>query len=120
MARPPAHAPLGSGRRPGPEAPTSAFDRITAEQVWQLAHRLYGWLTCPVRKLPHGVTLAQLAGDGLGEYRDDADACLSTFAVQAEERGVLFGFACTAAHGGLACSHWWRHPRAGPPKWTSS
>jgi len=23
---------------------------------------------------------------------------------------VRFGFARTAAHGGLACSHWWGHP----------
>ena len=94
-----------------PDGSASAFDRITVEQVWQLAHRLYAWLTSPVRKLPSGMTLAQLAGDGLAEYRDDADSSLSTFAVQAEERGPRFGFARTAAHGGLACSHWWGHPR---------
>ncbi len=93
------------------DTPASAFDDITAEGVWQLATTLYAWLTSPVRKLPTGVTLAQLAGDGLAAYRDDADACLSTFAVMAEERGPRFGFARVAAHGGLACAHWWGHPR---------
>jgi hypothetical protein len=61
-------------------------------------------------RYPAGVTLARLAGDDLAEYQNDADACLSMFAVQAEEHGVRFGFARTAAHGGLACSHWWGHP----------
>jgi len=36
---------------------------------------------------------------------------MNAFAVQAEERGVRFGFTRTAAHGGLACSRWWGHPR---------
>jgi hypothetical protein len=64
----------------------------------------------PARKLPTGVTLGQLAGDDLAEYKDDADAGLSTFALQADERGVRFGLARVAVHGGLACSHWWGHP----------
>ena len=93
-----------------PGAPTSAFDGITGEDVWRLALRLYQWLASPVRKLPTGVTLARLAGDGLAAYKDDADACLSTFAVLAEERGARSGFTRVAAHGGLACSHWWGHP----------
>jgi hypothetical protein len=90
--------------------PAPALDNITAEEVWGLATRLYRWLASPVRKLPSGVTLAQLAGDGLAAYRDDADASLSTFAVLAQERGPRFAFARVAAHGGLACSHWWGHP----------
>jgi hypothetical protein len=93
------------------EAPASELDGITAENVWWLARRLYEWLASPARKLPAGATLAQLAGDGLAGYKDDAGACLSTFAVQAEERGARFGFARTAVHGGLACPHWWGHPR---------
>ena len=93
------------------DAPVSAFEGVTVNDVWQLAHRLYAWLASPVRKLPTGVTLAQLAGDSLAEYRDYADAGLSAFAVQAEQRGARFGFARVAAHGGLACSHWWGHPR---------
>jgi hypothetical protein len=59
----------------------------------------------------HRVTLAELAVDGLSGYEDDADECLSAFTAQAEERGVRFGFVRTAGHGGLACSHWWGHPR---------
>jgi hypothetical protein len=93
-----------------PEAPASELDGITEDDVWWLARRLYQWLASPVRRLPTGVTLAQLAGDGLAEYKDDAVARLGAFAVQAEERGTRFGFARTAAHGGLACSHWWGHP----------
>jgi len=92
------------------DTPTSELDGIMAEDVWWLARRLYHWLANPARKLPTGVTLTQLAGDGLAEYEDDADECLSAFGAQAEERGVRFGFARTAAHGGLACSHWWGHP----------
>ena len=52
----------------------------------------------------------QLAGDDLPEYEADADDTLSAFGGQAEDRGVRFGFARTAAHGALACSHWWGHP----------
>jgi hypothetical protein len=90
--------------------PVSAFDGIDAEDAWWLAGRLYRWLINPDRKLPTGVTFAQLAGDGLPEYEGDADQRLSEFGAQAEEYGVRFGFVRTAAHGGLACSHWWGHP----------
>jgi hypothetical protein len=68
-------------------SPASALDEVTAEGTWQLAGRLYQWLPSPLRKLPTGVTLGQLAGDDLAEYKDDADAGFSTFAVQAEDRG---------------------------------
>lgn len=93
------------------DVPASAFDAVTADDVWGLAGRLYRWLTSPARTLPTGITLGRLAGDGLAEYKDDADAALSGFAAQAEDRGSWFGFARTAAHGGLACSHWWGHPQ---------
>ena len=91
-------------------APASALDDLTADDVWLLAPRLYQWLASPSRRLPTGVTLAQLAGAGLTEYENDVDECLSAFAAQAEDRGARFGFLRTAAHGGLACSHWWGHP----------
>ena len=90
--------------------PTSAFDGVTADAVWWLARRSYQWLINPGRQLPTGVTLAQLAGDDLPEYEADANDILSTFGAQAEDYGVRFGFKRTAAHGGLACSHWWGHP----------
>ena len=44
------------------------------------------------------------------DYEADADDVLSAFGAQAEDHGVRFGFARTAAHGGLACSRWWGHP----------
>jgi hypothetical protein len=99
-------------RETGLEAadPAQALEGITVDEVWWLAGRLYQWLASPARKMPTGVTLAQLAGDGLPEYQDDADGALSAFGAQAEDRGVRLGFARTAAHGALACSHWWGHP----------
>lgn len=99
-------------RETGLEAadPASALEGITEDEVWWLARRLYQWLVNPARKMPTGVTLAQLAGDDLPGYQDDADGALSAFGAQAEDRGVRLGFARTAAHGALACSHWWGHP----------
>jgi hypothetical protein len=47
----------------------------------------------------------------LPEYEEDADRALSAFAAQAEHRGVRFGLERTAAHGALACTRWWGHPR---------
>ena len=90
--------------------PTSALEGTAANDVWWLVRRLYQWLVNPSRELPTGVTLAQLAGDGLPEYEADADDSLSAFGAQAEDHGVRFGFVRTAAHGALACSHWWGHP----------
>ena len=86
--------------------PKRQHQNLTASQrmTWWLARRLYQWLASPARKLPTSLTLAQLAGDGLAEYKDDADNCLSAFAAQAEDRGTRSGFARTAAHGGQACS----------------
>jgi hypothetical protein len=90
--------------------PSSALEGIAVDEVWWLARRLYQWLVNPGRKMPTGMTLAQLAGDDLPDYEADADGALSAFGAQAEDRGVRFGFAFTAAHGALACSHWWGHP----------
>jgi hypothetical protein len=41
---------------------------------------------------------------------NDADEALTAFVYQAEDRGVGFAFRRAAAHGGLACRHWWGHP----------
>lgn len=91
-------------------APTSELDAISSDSIWLLAHRLFQWLASPARRIPTGMTLAQLAGDDLAEYRNDADGCLSAFGSQAAERGARFAFMRTAAHGGVACSRWWGHP----------
>lgn len=90
--------------------PASALEGTAADDVGWLVERLYRWIVDPSRLLPTGVTLAQLAGDDLPEYEAEADDILSAFGTQAEDYGVRFGFARTAAHGGLACSHWWGHP----------
>jgi hypothetical protein len=94
----------------GTAAPTAALDGLTTEGVWWLGRRLYLWLVRPSRGLPTGVTLAQLAGASLAEYENDAGECLSAFTAQACDYGARFGFLRTAAHGGLACRHWWGHP----------
>ena len=65
--------------------PTSALEGIAVDDVWWLVRRLYQWLVNPSRELPTGVTLAQLAGDGLPEHQADADDSLSTFGAQAED-----------------------------------
>lgn len=90
--------------------PLSALDGIPADHIDWLAIRLYQWLVNPSRKLITGVTLGQLAGSDLAEYASDADLRLGGFARQAAECGARFGFARTAAHGALACPHWWGHP----------
>jgi len=68
--------------------------------------RVYRWPVNPHRKLVTGVTLAELAGDDLPRYEDDAELRLEGFAKQAADRGARFGLARTAAHGALACPHW--------------
>jgi hypothetical protein len=90
-------------------APLAALDQVDADDAWQLAIRVYRWLTNPGRTLPTGPTLAQVAGSDLPEYEQDAQEALSAFAEQAEQTGARFGMARTAAHGALACSRWWGH-----------
>lgn len=93
------------------DGPLSALEGIPAEYVEWLAIRVFRWLVNPRRKLITGATLVELAGDDLEEYEDTADLRLGGFAKQAAERGARFGFARTAAHGAVACPHWWGHPR---------
>ena len=91
--------------------PLSALDDVAAEDVEWLATRVFRWLVNPSRRLITGVTLAELARGDLPEYEDDASLRLGGFARQAAGRGARFGMARTAAHGALACPHWWGHPR---------
>jgi hypothetical protein len=93
------------------DGPLSALDDIAAEDVEWLAIRVLRWLVNPSRRLITGVTLAELARGDLLEYEDDASLRLGGFARQAADRGARFGMARTAAHGALACPHWWGHPR---------
>ena len=85
------------------DGPLSAVDSIPAQDIEWLAVRVYRWLVDPHRKLVTGITLAELAGDDLPQYEDDAELPLGGFAKQAADRGAQFGLARTAAHGALAC-----------------
>lgn len=96
------------------------FDDLLAQQgpdldpddvIW-LAARIWRWLINPGRRLPTGQTLADLAGDELGEYRQDAAEAVDSIAAMAVEHGVGYALWRAAAHGGLACRHWW-----GTPTW---
>jgi hypothetical protein len=93
-------------------ASSTALARIDIEDVTDVALRLFRWMTNPKRKLPIGITLGDLArtAEDLMEYEGHADRSLGGFVGQMEDRGVRFGLLRTAAHGALACPHWWRHP----------
>ncbi|WP_158854484.1 hypothetical protein [Saccharothrix deserti] len=93
-------------------SPVTELDRLDIEAVDWLMGRLCRWLIDPDRKLPIGVTLADIAGDDLDEFTDHAAGTLGTVAIQAEEHSAHFAFRRAAAHGGLACRHWW-----GTPTW---
>jgi hypothetical protein len=56
--------------------------------------------------------LAELAGADLEEYTEHANSTLGGFIVTAQRRGTTFALHRAAAHGGLACPHWW-----GTPTW---
>jgi hypothetical protein len=93
------------------DGPLSALDGVPAQDIEWLAVRVFRWLVNPHRKLVTGITLAELAGSDLPQYEDDVELRLGGFAKQAADRGARFGLARTAAHGALACPHWWGHPR---------
>lgn len=67
-------------------------------------------LADPVRVLPDGRTLRHLAGEDLDELVDHMDRALGGIAASAERHGLDFALLRAAAHGGLACSHWWGTP----------
>jgi hypothetical protein len=89
-----------------------ALDAIEVDDTDRLAVRIWRWLVNPSRQYPTGTTLAELAGDDLSEYGEHADGTLGGFAATAERHGARYAFWRAAAHGGLACRHWW-----GTPTW---
>ncbi|WP_143467027.1 hypothetical protein [Lentzea kentuckyensis] len=91
---------------------TAELDTIDIDAVEWLLRDLYRWFTDPKRKLPIGLTLADIAGDELDQFADHVAESLGAVVVLAEERGNRFAFTRAAAHGGLACRHWW-----GTPAW---
>ncbi|MEU4448264.1 hypothetical protein AB0K14_38340 [Actinosynnema sp. NPDC050801] len=88
-------------------SPTTALDALDAEAVDWLMGRLCRWLIDPDRRLPTGVTLADIAGDDLDAFADHVAKTLGTVAILAEEHSARYAFWRAAAHGGLACRHWW-------------
>ena len=93
-----------------PDAPAHSLDEIGFDDLRWLGGRIYQWIVNPGRRLPTGMTLLDLARENLPRLENDADEALTGFVYQAEDRGVGFAFRRAAAHGGLACRHWWGHP----------
>jgi hypothetical protein len=93
-----------------PDAPAWSLDEISFDDFRWLSGRIHRWVTNPSRRLPIGDTLRDVAQGNMPELESDADEALTAFVYQAEDRGVGFAFRRAAAHGGLACRHWWGHP----------
>jgi hypothetical protein len=93
-----------------PDAPAHSLDKISFDDFRWLAGRIHQWITNPGRRLPTGSALRDAARENLPLLQKDADQALTAFVYQAEDRGVGFAFRRAAAHGGLACRHWWGHP----------
>jgi hypothetical protein len=93
-----------------PDAPAHSLDEIGFDDFRWLGGRIYQWIVNPGRRLPTGMTLLDLARENLPRLENDADEALTGFVYQAEGRGAGFAFRRAAAHGGLACRHWWGHP----------
>lgn len=89
---------------------TSDLNSIPAGDAEYLATQVYRWLASPRRKLLDGLTLGELARDGLPGYQRHAEQALGGFALMARDRGTRFAFMHAAAHGGMACTNWWGHP----------
>lgn len=92
------------------DALTGSLDSIDFGDFRWLAGRIYQWIVSPHRRLPTGVLLGDVAAGDLADLETDADQALSAFVYQGEDRGIGFTFRRAAAHGGLACRHWWSHP----------
>ncbi|MBS2965392.1 hypothetical protein KGA66_20240 [Actinocrinis puniceicyclus] len=96
------------------EGRLAQLDDLEPEDIEELVDLLATWLTRPERRLPIGLTLAQLADaadSSVEDYAEDATEALDGFLAMVDERGPSFAFLRTAAHGAAACEHWWNHPR---------
>ncbi len=93
------------------DGPAAQLDGLAMPDVEDLARGLLGLLTSPARRLPNGTTLAGLAGGELGAYEQEVDRALGRFTADAQARGIRYAVTRWAGHGGLACPHWWGHPR---------
>lgn len=89
-----------------------ALDALDVNTTDRLASRIYRWMVNPSRRLPTGVTLGDIAGEDAEEFRAHVDGTMGGFAASCRLRGIQFSLWRAAAHGGLACRHWW-----GTPTW---
>jgi hypothetical protein len=93
-----------------PDALACSLDEIGFDDLLLLGGRICQWIVSPRRRLATGVALGEVAQDGLHRLEEDSDELLTDFVYQAEGRVAGFAFRRAAAHGGLACRHWWGHP----------
>jgi hypothetical protein len=94
----------------GPDDPPSTLDRLPFASFMWLGGRVHRWVVNPARRLPDGRTVSDLAGGGLSQLVHDADQALTGWAGLAQDHDMSFAVRWLAAHGGLACRHWWGHP----------
>ncbi|MFE9205414.1 hypothetical protein [Micromonospora sp. NPDC007230] len=99
---------------PAADADAGRLDGVGVDDWDWLAVRIWRWLVNPQRLLPGGSRLVEIAGDDLADFSDHVADVLGGWAAAAEERGGRHAAWRTAAHGGLACRHWW-----GTPTWPS-
>jgi hypothetical protein len=93
-----------------PAASVTALADLDSAAVGRLAVRIYRWLVTPSRRLPTGVTLVDVAGADLGNFREHVDRTLSHFVATAANEGVIGCVLSTAVHGGRYCRRWWGMP----------
>jgi hypothetical protein len=89
---------------------TEDFAELDSDFTDELFMALFERLSDPDRVLPDGRTLLQLAGEDLDELTDHMDTAIGGIAASAERDGLDFALQRAAAHGGLACRHWWGTP----------
>jgi hypothetical protein len=89
---------------------TEDLDDLEADFCDELFMRLFERLSDATRVLPDGRSLRQLAGQDLDDLVDHMDRTLGGIAADADQHGLDFAMQRTAAHGGLACAHWWGTP----------
>lgn len=89
---------------------TEDLDDLEADFCDELFMRTFERLSDASRVLPDGRSLRQLAGQDLDDLVDHVDRALGGIAADADRHGLDFAMQRTAAHGGLACAHWWGTP----------
>jgi hypothetical protein len=90
MASAPNHPTLEAKVGLTPESQVTVLDAVDADAVEWLAGRVSRWLVTPTRRLPTGMTLAELAGDDLDEFSTHVEGALGDFAATVEIRDARY------------------------------